>query len=200
MDKQQHNTPTLGDLEATFETIPLSDARANLSQIVERVAYSGDPVIISKHSHSRIAIVPLDVLARDRARFLTAATAVLESEDLDQEPESEDVAFDQIGGLSAAELDAERKNIDDSARQDDLNVEDIVMKVVTNPIFEERVEGVVTRMAINALGERATASGEPGWLHVESARPFPPPLGSSASEILKETINNLQKNRYEVEE
>jgi prevent-host-death family protein len=146
------------ELNRVFEVIPLSEARANLSQVIERVAYSGNPVIISKHDRSRVAVVPLDLLVRDRARFVAAATKALRGKARRDYPAQDDVAFEDIEGLSEQELTAVRADIDASARRDDHVSEETVLEIINSPVFVRGVERVVTKMALG-IQESEASSG-----------------------------------------
>jgi len=99
---------------------PFSEARANLGQLVERVAYSGGPVLIAKHERARVAVVPLDMLARDEARFRAAAERALTRRGAARQPASDEVDFEDVPGLGEADLAAERVKIDLLARNEDV--------------------------------------------------------------------------------
>jgi len=43
-------------------SMPFSEARANLSQLVTKVITSHERVVVERHGHERVAIVPMDDL------------------------------------------------------------------------------------------------------------------------------------------
>lgn len=150
--RQTHTQPSeplsLSELDKIFEVVPLSDARANLSQIVEQVAYSGAPVIISKHDRSRVAVVPLDLLARDRARFVKAATRVLKRREARQESTADDVAVEDIGSISDWMRTFERDKRVTEAREEDRFFEAKIAEIVNHPAFRDEVMRMATNVAL----------------------------------------------------
>jgi len=84
------------------------------------VAYSGGPVLIAKHERARVAVVPLDMLARDEARFRAAAERALTRRQAARQPASDEVDFEDVPGLGEADLAAERVKIDLLARNEDV--------------------------------------------------------------------------------
>lgn len=137
------STPSTDDLVQGFESLPLSIVRANLSKVVDRVAYSGDPVVISKHDQPTAVIVPLSMLAQTRATSQKLADLPIKAEA--DEP-AERVSFEAVEGLRAKELDAVRGQLDEAAQRDDAVDEQNVRAVVCHPYFEQSVENVILRM------------------------------------------------------
>jgi prevent-host-death family protein len=135
---------TVKDMEEIYESLPLSVVRQNLSQIVERVAYTGQPVLIAKHSKARVACVPLTVLAQAMTYFARSA-AREEAEAADDR--AGDIDFENAPGLAAAELDAKRRELQAKAQAEDAAEEERVRQVTSHPAFAAEVRKVVLRMA-----------------------------------------------------
>lgn len=97
--------PSASDLQTLYKSQSVSDARAQLSQLVEQVAYSGQPVLLSKHDRPRVAIVPLDLLAAYRQSFLEKAAALRAKRAANPPTRSgATIPFEQVEGLSDDEL------------------------------------------------------------------------------------------------
>ncbi len=45
------------------EEVPVSEARSQLSELVNRVRYGGDHIVLTRHGRGVAALVPLDALA-----------------------------------------------------------------------------------------------------------------------------------------
>lgn len=146
----------IGDLLKIYEVLPLSGVRANLSQIVERVDYTGQPVLISKNGKARVACVPLSVLANSVSHFMDAAERSLarHSEDRDQD-RGDDIDFEQIPGLRAADLQATREQFDSKARDEDNDDEDAVRRIVGHPAFVAEIKNVIMSLAAERALEMA---------------------------------------------
>ena len=139
--------PTIGELAKAYEALPFSYVRAHLSEIVERVAYSGDPVMISKHNRPRAAVVPLSTLAQARANLLELARRSLEEKVEDEDRETaEKVDFEEVPGLSAEEIQKARHERDAAARDEDRMDEEFIRLIVSHPMFEQSVEIVLIDM------------------------------------------------------
>ncbi|AGK59548.1 prevent-host-death family protein [Hyphomicrobium denitrificans 1NES1] len=76
-------------------TYTVSEARDNLAEVIDRVAYTEQPAVITKHGKDKVAVVPyrlLEVIARVEAMLdLDKARAALED-------------FESNGGMSLADL------------------------------------------------------------------------------------------------
>ena len=65
-------------------TVPITEARTELSALFDRVAFDHDRIIIDRHGRDRIAMVPIEDLDRlqaieDRADIEAADAALAES-------------------------------------------------------------------------------------------------------------------------
>jgi prevent-host-death family protein len=135
---------TVKDMEEIYESLPLSVVRQNLSQIVERVAYTGQPVLIAKHSKARVACVPLT--ARPLA-FNYSAGGGAGGGGGPPDDRAGDIDFENAPGLAAAELDAKRRELQAKAQAEDAAEEERVRQVTSHPAFAAEVRKVVLRMA-----------------------------------------------------
>jgi prevent-host-death family protein len=52
----------LGSAHGDGEAIPISDARQNLGELCNRVAYGGERLVIARRGRSRVALVPIEDL------------------------------------------------------------------------------------------------------------------------------------------
>ena len=48
--------------------VPVTEARAEFSELINRVAYGGEPVVITRHGKPLVALVPAAYLAEDAAQ------------------------------------------------------------------------------------------------------------------------------------
>jgi prevent-host-death family protein len=168
---RRHEPVSLRKLSSLFEVVPLSSARADLSQLVERIAHTGTPVIISRHDRSRVAVVPLDMLARDHARFVAAATATLKRAKSGRESESDDVSFEDIEGLRERDLsDARAKAAADARAEDQGSVptmtEAVISELVKSRIFTTGVERILVGRGFQPVSAKVgSTSGLKRALH-----------------------------------
>lgn len=96
--------PSVAELQSVYETRAVSEARADLSRIVEEVSLLGSPMILSKHDRARVAIVPLSVLAQARSNFLAAAKRLAETPSATREDHKDDIDFEDLPGLNLADV------------------------------------------------------------------------------------------------
>lgn len=145
--------PSVSELVETFDAMPIAEARADLSRTVERVAISGRPVIVTRHDRPRVAIVPVDMLARDRARFLAGAARA--SAEPPGRPQADDVSFEAVEGLSAGTLREKRRETEaDAAAEDAASTGPAaatgwaVEQLFDSPVFERAVARAVGQMML----------------------------------------------------
>jgi antitoxin (DNA-binding transcriptional repressor) of toxin-antitoxin stability system len=144
----------VSDLAAIFDVVPIAEVRADLSRTVERVATTGRAVIVARHDRPRVAIVPLDVLARDRARFVAGAEARRSADEPDRPP-ADDLPFEAVEGLSAGALRRRRLTIEGEAIAEDVVAAAhapsrgwAIEQIFEGPVFERAVARAVGQMLL----------------------------------------------------
>lgn len=55
-----------------MQELPVTEARAEFSELISRVAYGGEPVIITRHGKPLVALVPAAYVVEDPAGRLAA--------------------------------------------------------------------------------------------------------------------------------
>lgn len=121
MSDRFDNLPSADDLKQAYKSQSVSDARAELSQLVEQVAYRGEPVLLTKHDKPRVALVPLALLASHHRDMLERAAAA----DLEETTAEDDelLPLESLPGFSTEELavsTASRDVVLNRARAEDL--------------------------------------------------------------------------------
>ena len=159
-------------LEKIYELLPLSQARANLSQLVDRVAYTGQPVLIAKHGTARAACVPLSMLSQSTAQFVAAAERSIEQYvESPAEDHDNDVDFEQVPGLGVAELKATRARIDAQSQAEDRLDEAMIQQVISHPRFAAEVQEIILRLASEQAMAKAQMPSPTGWMPVQTVTP-----------------------------
>ncbi len=82
--------------------LPVTEARDNFADLLNKVAYAGDRVLVERHGKPLAAIVSaedLDLLERleDRLDLLDALQALQEAEDRAEKPVSLDSLLEELG-------------------------------------------------------------------------------------------------------
>lgn len=56
--------------------IPVTEARAQLAELVNQVAYGGESVVLTRHGRRLVALVPVDSLPQERAADAESAVVL----------------------------------------------------------------------------------------------------------------------------
>lgn len=56
--------------------MPVTDARAQLAELVNQVAYGGESVVLTRHGRRLVALVPVDSLPQERAADAESAVVL----------------------------------------------------------------------------------------------------------------------------
>jgi prevent-host-death family protein len=96
--------------------IPASEVRAQISEVISRVAFGGERVVISRNGKAQVAVIPiadLDRLKRlDEEREVRRGRAALAVADIQK-----DSARSGVSKLSDDEIDAEIRTVRQARRR-----------------------------------------------------------------------------------